>query len=86
MSASGVGILVFIDGIIDQYIYLDILRNNLKSSVSMDKLSLGSSFIFQQDNDPKHTAKRVKVWLIHNVLKQLHTTRQSNDMNSIEHL
>jgi hypothetical protein len=43
MNPSGVGNLVFIDGIINQYIYLDILRNNLKCSV--DKLSLGSSFI-----------------------------------------
>lgn len=84
MSASGVGNLVVIDGIMDQYMYLDILRNNLKSSV--DKLSLGSSFIFQQDNDPKHTAKRVKEWLIHNVPKQLHTPPQSPDMNPIEHL
>jgi len=62
MSALGVGHLVFMDNIMDQYIYLDILKNNFKSSV--DKMSLGSSFIFQLDNDPKHTAKHVKKWLI----------------------
>jgi hypothetical protein len=84
MSASGVGNLVFIDGIMDQYIYLDILRNNLKCSV--DKLSLGSSFIFQQDNDSKHTANHVKECLIYNVPKQLHTPPQSPDMKPIEHL
>jgi hypothetical protein len=84
MNASGVGNLVFIDGIMDQYIYLDILKNNLKSSV--DKLSLRSSFIFKQDNVLKHTGKRVKEWLIHNVPQQLHTPPQLPDMNLIEHL
>jgi len=39
MSASGVRNLVIIDGIIDQYLYLDVLKNYLKSSV--DKLCLG---------------------------------------------
>jgi transposase len=52
----------------------------------MDKLRLRSSFIFQQDNDPKHTSKFVKEWLIHNVPKQLHTPPQSPDMNPIENL
>jgi transposase len=52
----------------------------------VEKLSLGSSFISQQDNDPKHTEKRVKEWLIYNVPKQLHTPPQSPDMNPIEHL
>jgi hypothetical protein len=32
MSATGVGNLVFIDGIMDQHIYLNILRNNLHTS------------------------------------------------------
>jgi dipeptidase len=50
------------------------------------KLSLGNSFIFQQDNDPKHTEKRVKEWLIYNVPKQLHTPPQSPDINPMEHL
>jgi len=71
MSASGVRDLLFIGGtyIMDQYIYLEILINII--ILFCYKLSLGSEFIFQQDNGSKHTPKRVKEWLIHNVSKQL---------------
>lgn len=71
MSANGVGNLVFIDGIMDKMKYLDILKKIFKQSVQ--KLNLGSSFIFQQDNDPKRTAKIVKLWLLYNCKMQLHT-------------
>ncbi|GFX57454.1 hypothetical protein TNCV_375251 [Trichonephila clavipes] len=54
MAASGVGKLCFIDGIMTARTYIDILRHNLQSSAQ--KLGLGTSFVFQQDNDPKHTA------------------------------
>jgi len=84
MSVTGVGKLVFIDGIMDQHIYLNILRNNLHASV--EKLNIGNLFIFQQDNDPKHTSKKVKEWLLYRVPKQFNTPPQSPDMNPIEHL
>ncbi|GFX52283.1 transposable element Tc1 transposase [Trichonephila clavipes] len=58
MAASGVGKLVFIDGIMHKMAYLNILQNNLKESA--DKLGLRSNFIFQLDNDPKYTAFVVK--------------------------
>ncbi|GFY16498.1 transposable element Tc1 transposase [Trichonephila clavipes] len=51
MATSGVGKLVFIDGIMHKMAYLNILQNNLKESA--DNLGLGSNFIFQQDNDPQ---------------------------------
>ncbi|GFT83656.1 transposable element Tcb1 transposase [Trichonephila clavipes] len=50
------------------------------------KLSLGSSFHFQHDNDPKHTTEIVKLWLLYNVPNQLHMPPQSPDLNPIEHL
>ncbi|GFW30265.1 transposable element Tc1 transposase [Trichonephila clavipes] len=58
----GVGKLVFIDGIMHKMAYLNVLQNNLKESA--DKLGLGSNFIYQQDNDPKHFAFVVKEWLL----------------------
>jgi len=61
VAASGVGNFVFVEGIMDRFQYKSIFENNLKASV--DKLSLGASWIFQEDNDPKHTAKIVKDWL-----------------------
>ncbi|GFU13942.1 transposable element Tcb2 transposase [Trichonephila clavipes] len=84
MAASGVGKLVFIDGIMHKMAYLNILQNNLKESA--DKLGLGSNFIFQQDNDPKHTAFVVEEWLLYHCRNQLNTLPQSPDLNVIDHL
>lgn len=84
MSGAGVGNLVFIEGIMDKWKYLTILKENLKQSA--EKLGLGRDWVFQQDNDPKHTAIVVKEWLLYNVPKQLHSPPQSPDMNPIEHL
>ncbi|GFV03861.1 transposable element Tcb2 transposase [Trichonephila clavipes] len=64
--------------------YLNILQNNLKESA--DKLGLWSNFIFQQDNDPKHTAFVVKEWLLYHCRNQLNTPPQSSDLNVIENL
>lgn len=84
MAASGVGSLVFIEDNMDHRQYLTILRNNLPSSV--EALELPSTWSFYQDNDPKHTAKAVKEWLIYNVPKQLNPPPQSPDLNAIEHI
>lgn len=84
MSAGGIGNLHFINGIMDQHVYLNILRDNLRESAQ--KLGLEARYIFQQDNDPKHTANLVREWMIHNVRQQLHTPPQSPDINPIEHL
>lgn len=84
MAASGVGELVFIDGIMDKTGYMNILRNNLKKSA--EKLGLASDFYFQQDNDPKHTAHIVREWILYNTPHTLKTPPQSPDTNPIEHL
>ena len=36
------------------------------------------------DNDPKHTSRKVKVWLSHNVPNQIPWPSQSPDLNPIE--
>ncbi|GFU76004.1 transposable element Tc1 transposase [Trichonephila clavipes] len=84
MATSGVGKLVFIDGIMHNIAYLNILQNNLKESA--DNLGLGSNFIFQQDNDPKHTAFVVEEWLLYHCRNQLNILPQSPDLNVIDHL
>uniref|UniRef100_A0AAR2JP33 Transposase Tc1-like domain-containing protein n=4 Tax=Pygocentrus nattereri TaxID=42514 RepID=A0AAR2JP33_PYGNA len=60
-SAAGTGRLVRIEGKMNAAMYRDILDKNLLQS-ALD-LRLGRRFIFQQDNDPKHTAKISKQWL-----------------------
>lgn len=84
VAASGVGNLVFVEGNMDRYQYKYILEQNLGASVN--NLNLGESWIFQQDNDPKHTAHVVKEWLLYYAPRQLHTPPQSPDLNVIEHV
>uniref|UniRef100_A0A0A1XCS3 Transposable element Tc1 transposase n=1 Tax=Zeugodacus cucurbitae TaxID=28588 RepID=A0A0A1XCS3_ZEUCU len=80
MAAPGVGI----EHTMNKYDYLNILKSNLNESAA--KLGLDGSFVFQHDNDPKHTAHIVKEWLLYRTTKQLKTPPQSLDMNPIEHL
>ena len=54
-SLSWTGILVRIERMMDGAKYKEILEGNLFQS-SRD-LRLGQRFTFQQDKDPKHTAK-----------------------------
>jgi hypothetical protein len=58
-----------IDGIMRQENYVDILKQHLKTSVR--KLKLGLKWVFQMDNDPKHTSKVVAKWLKDNKVKVL---------------
>ena len=62
-AASGTGNLIFIDGILDKYKYLNILKNNLERA---RKLGLLEEFHFQQGNDPKNTARIVKERIVYN--------------------
>ena len=59
-SSAGTGKLSRIEGIMDAAKYRVILEGNLFQS-SRD-LRLGRRFTFQQDNDPKHTAKATLEW------------------------
>ncbi len=83
-SAAGTGRLVAIEGKMNAAKYRDILDENLLQSAQ--DLRLGRRFTFQQDNDPKHTAKITKEWLHNNSVTVLECPSQSPDLNPIEHL
>ncbi|GFT82917.1 hypothetical protein TNCV_4434651 [Trichonephila clavipes] len=61
VAHNGAGNLPFIDNKINALAYIDVLNHNLLDSAK--KLSKENTFIFQQDNDPKHTAIVTKTWL-----------------------
>ena len=48
---------------------MDILKQHLKTSVR--KLKFGRTWVFQMDNDPKHTSKVVAKWPKDNTVKVL---------------
>ncbi|GFT31376.1 transposable element Tc1 transposase [Trichonephila clavipes] len=83
-SAAGPGTLHFVEGRMDQNVYLDILKTNLPLCVQ--KLSLDNNLRFYQDNDPKHKAYRVHSWLLYNCPHVMETLLQSPDINPIENL
>ncbi|KAG2455346.1 TCB1 transposase, partial [Polypterus senegalus] len=76
--------LVRIKGKMTAAMYRDILDENLLQS-TLD-LRLGRRFIFQQGNNPKHTAKISEEWLQDNSMNVLEWPSQRPGLNPIEHL
>uniref|UniRef100_A0A9J8DJK7 Tc1-like transposase DDE domain-containing protein n=1 Tax=Cyprinus carpio carpio TaxID=630221 RepID=A0A9J8DJK7_CYPCA len=61
-----------------------ILAQNLQ--VSAGKMKMKRNFIFQHDNDPKHTSESTKEWLHQKTIKVLEWPSQSPDLNPIINL
>lgn len=85
MGWDGVGRLAEVEGRMNADQYVEILEENLLSS--LDEFETPTEdLIFQQDNDPKHTSKKAQNWMKDNDISLLDWPPQSPDISPIEHL
>ncbi|KAI4898627.1 hypothetical protein NFI96_025986 [Prochilodus magdalenae] len=80
----GVFFFYRIDGKMNRAMYRKILGDNLLASARA--LKVGHGWVFQHDNDPKHTAKETKEWLHKKHIRVMEWPSQSPDFNPIENL
>ena len=83
-SFAGTGKLHIIEGKMNGAMYRGILNDDLLLSVNDLKLRRG--WTFQQENDPKHTAKDTASWFQRKKGKVMKWLSQSPDLNPIENL
>ncbi|KAK3508014.1 hypothetical protein QTP70_010140 [Hemibagrus guttatus] len=84
ITRTGPGRLIRVKERMNGAMYREILSKNLLPSARALKMKRG--WVFQHDNEPKHTARAMKEWLRKKHFKVLEWPSQSPDLNPIENL
>ncbi len=86
LSSKGVGKLHRIHGKMDGAMYCSILKHQMIPSAQKIMGNELKKWIFQQDNDPKHTSKVATAYLANKGVRVLPWPSQSPDLNPIENI
>uniref|UniRef100_A0A9J8B3Q1 Transposase n=1 Tax=Cyprinus carpio carpio TaxID=630221 RepID=A0A9J8B3Q1_CYPCA len=84
-AAAGPGQLTVIESTMNSTVYQGVLEEH-NFLPSARTLKMGHGWVFQHDNDPKHTANATKEWLKMKHIKVMVWPSQSPDLNPIENL
>jgi hypothetical protein len=85
-SYNGVGPMKRIQGIMNGPMYRGILKHHMAPYLRKLKKNQNVEYIFQQDNDPKHTSNVARNYLDNANIVLLEWPSQSPDLNPIENL
>jgi len=83
ISASGVGRLHIVNGVVNETKYIGILQ---KCIVPSAQQLFHEQFLFQDDNAPCHRTKLVTKWKSQKSFRTLDWPAQSSDLNLIENI